>query len=89
MAKQNNTDSQNKVSTNNSLFLRKRKGCPLSEPGAPKVDYKNIRLLTKFISERGRILPSRITAVSAKKQRELRVAIKRARMLALLPFVKQ
>jgi small subunit ribosomal protein S18 len=71
------------------LFLRRRKGCPLSEPNAPKVDYKNINLLKRFVSVRGRILPSRITAVSAKKQRELRAAIKRARVLALLPFVKQ
>lgn len=70
------------------MFLRRRKGCPLSEPESPAVDYKNIALLSKFISERGRILPSRITFVSAKKQRELKIAIKRARVLALLPFVR-
>lgn len=69
------------------VFFRRRKICPLSKPGAPAIDYKDLRLLTRFISERGRILPSRITAVSAKKQRELSRAIKRARMLALLPFV--
>lgn len=70
-----------------SFFRRKSRGCPLSEPGAPVVDYKNPKLLLRFLSERGRILPRRITYVSAKKQRELKNAIKRARMLALLPFV--
>ena len=58
--------------------------CPLSEKGAPSVDYKNIKLLKKYISETGRILPSRITSVSQKKQKELSRAIKRARVLALL-----
>jgi len=70
------------------LFFRKQSLCPLSKPDSPKIDYKNIKLLTKYISEGGRILPSRITYVSAKKQKELRLAIKRARSLALLPFVK-
>ena len=58
--------------------------CPLSGKNAPIVDYKNIRLLKKYISESGRILPSRITSVSQKKQKELSRAIKRARLLALL-----
>jgi small subunit ribosomal protein S18 len=51
------------------------------------IDYKDVRLLSRFLSERGKIVPSRITAVSAKKQRELAVAIKRARFLGLLPYV--
>ena len=68
-------------------FSRRRKSCPFSGPNAPVIDYKDIRLLQRYISERGKIVPSRITAVSAKKQRELRQAIKRARFLALLPFV--
>ena len=68
------------------VFFRRRKGCPLSVKGAPEVDYKNPDLLTKFISEGGRILPSRITNICAKKQRQLKRAIKVARMLALLPF---
>jgi small subunit ribosomal protein S18 len=76
-------------SNNKQSFFRRRKGCPLSEIDSPIVDYKNIKLLTKFISERGRILPSRITGVSAKKQRELKKAIKRARTLALLPFAQK
>ena len=69
------------------VFFKRKKSCPLSHPEAPAVDYKDPKLLGRFISERGRILPSRITAVSAKKQRALRKAIKQARFLALLPFV--
>ncbi|CCQ74429.1 30S ribosomal protein S18 [Magnetospira sp. QH-2] len=68
-------------------FFRRRKTCPFSGDGAPKIDYKDIRLLGRFISERGKIVPSRITAVSGKKQRELAKAIKRARYLGLLPYV--
>jgi len=68
-------------------FYRRRKSCPFSGPNAPKIDYKDVRLLSRFLSERGKIVPSRITAVSAKKQRELARAIKRARFLALLPYV--
>jgi len=68
-------------------FYRRRKSCPFSGPNAPKIDYKDVRLLSRFLSERGKIVPSRITAVSAKKQRELANAIKRARFLALLPYV--
>ncbi len=61
-----------------------KKKCPLSIKGAPKIDYKNIKLLKKYISENGKILPSRITNISQKKQRELSLSIKRARNLALL-----
>ena len=71
------------------VFFRRRKSCPLTGPNAPAVDYKDTKLLGRFISERGKILPSRITAVSAKKQRALSQAIKRARNLALLPYVVQ
>ena len=60
------------------------KKCPLSEKGAPVVDYKNIRLLRKYITENGKIMPSRITSVCQKKQRELSLSIKRARNLALI-----
>ena len=70
-------------------FFRRRKSCPFSGPNAPKIDYKDVKLMQRFISERGKIVPSRITAVSAKKQRELTVAIKRARFLALLPYLLQ
>ena len=70
-------------------FFRRRKTCPFSGSNAPKIDYKDVKLLQRYLSERGKIVPSRITAVSAKKQRELARAIKRARNLALLPFVIQ
>ena len=68
-------------------FFRRRKTCPFSSDSSPKIDYKDVKLLSRYLSERGKIVPSRITAVSAKKQRELSRAIKRARNLALLPFV--
>jgi small subunit ribosomal protein S18 len=68
-------------------FHRRRKTCPFSGDKAPKIDYKDVRLLQRFISERGKIVPSRITAVSAKKQRELAQAIKRARFMSLLPYI--
>ena len=61
----------------------KRK-CPLSGKGSPVIDYKNIRLLKKYVSENGKILPSRITSVSQNKQRQLSLSIKRARNLALI-----
>ena len=60
------------------------KKCPLSGKGAPVVDYKNIRLLRKYMTENGKIMPSRITSVCQKKQRELSLSIKRARNLALI-----
>lgn len=68
-------------------FQRRRKTCPFTGDKALKIDYKDIRLLQRYISERGKIVPSRITAVSHKKQRELARAIKRARFLALIPYV--
>ena len=68
-------------------FFRRRKSCPFAGAKAPKIDYKNVKLMSRFISERGKIMPSRITAVSAKKQRELTRAIKKARFLALIPYI--
>ena len=68
-------------------FFRRRKSCPFAGPKAPKIDYKDVKLLSRFISERGKIVPSRITAVSAKKQRELARAIKKSRFLALIPYL--
>ena len=68
-------------------FFRRRKTCPFSSDQSPKIDYKDVKLLQRFLSERGKIVPSRITAVSAKKQRILAQAIKRARFLALLPYL--
>ena len=68
-------------------FFRRRKTCPFSGDNAPKINYKDVKLLQRYISERGKIVPSRITAVSSKKQRELATAIKRARFMALIPYV--
>jgi len=68
-------------------FFRRKKTCPFSGANAPKIDYKDVKLLQRFISERGKIVPSRITAVSTKKQRLLAIAIKRARFMALLPYL--
>jgi small subunit ribosomal protein S18 len=68
-------------------FFRRRKSCPFTGPNTPKIDYKDVRLLQRYISERGKIVPARISAVCTKKQRELARAIKRARFLGLLPYV--
>lgn len=70
-------------------FFRRRKSCPFSGKNAPKIDYKDTRLLQGYMSERGKIVPSRITAVSAKKQRELAQAIKRARFIGIMPYAVQ
>ena len=67
-------------------FFRRRKTCPFTGPNAPKIDFKDVKLLQRYISERGKMVPSRITAVSTKKQRALAQAIKRARFLGLLPY---
>tara|TARA_B100000035_G_scaffold228080_1_gene196398 strand:+ start:161 stop:433 length:273 start_codon:yes stop_codon:yes gene_type:complete len=79
--KQSNFAKLSIFQPNKSRF---KKSCPLSVKGAPKVDYKNVKLLKKYMSENGKILPSRITNVCQKKQRELSVSIKRARNLSLL-----
>tara|TARA_B000000532_G_C18628401_1_gene302941 strand:- start:184 stop:456 length:273 start_codon:yes stop_codon:yes gene_type:complete len=83
----NNKNKQNnfaKLSIFQPNKYKFKKSCPLSIKGAPKIDYKNIKLLRKYVSENGKILPSRITNVSQKKQRELSLSIKRARNLALI-----
>lgn len=68
-------------------FFRRRKTCPFSGENAPKIDWKDTKTLSRFISERGKIIPSRISAVSAKKQRKLAKAIKVSRFMGLLPYV--
>ena len=80
-SKQNNFAKLSIFQPNKYKF---KKSCPLSAKGAPIVDYKNIKLLKRYISENGKILPSRITNISQKKQRELSLSIKRARNLALI-----
>ena len=84
----NNKDNENLDSMQNTKsFFRRKKTCPFSGPKAIPIDYKDIKTLEKFISERGKIIPARISAVSSPKQRKLAQAIKRARILALLPFI--
>ena len=70
----------------NVPFEEKRRFCPFSQKNSPKIDYKDIRLLSRYISEKGKILPSRITNVSNKKQKDLSKAIKRARFLGLISY---
>jgi small subunit ribosomal protein S18 len=65
---------------------RRRKTCPFSVDGAPVIDYKDLEMLKRYVSDRGKLMPSRITGVSAKYQRQLTTAIKRARQIALLPY---
>ena len=90
MKKRKKFNSKRKTSKYSKLSLFQKPGikffrpCPLSEKNAPPLDYKNIKLLKKYISEGGRILPSRITSVSLKKQKKLSKEIKRARLLALI-----
>ncbi|SNR82487.1 30S ribosomal protein S18 [Desulfurobacterium atlanticum] len=69
-------------------FIRRKKYCKFCAQKIEKIDYKNVELLKPFISERGRIIPRRISGVCSKHQRQLAKAVKRARHLALLPFVK-
>ena len=88
--KRKSSDRKNKQATFNKLSLfhgnryKFKRRCPLSVKGAPVVDYKNISLLKKYMSENGKMLPSRITNISQKKQRQLSLSIKRARNLALV-----
>jgi len=78
------TSSFSKLSLFQKPGIRFNRPCPLSGKEAPIVDYKNIKILKKYISETGRILPSRVTSVSLNKQRELSRSIKRARILGLI-----
>ena len=71
------------------MFAKKRKNCPFKTSGFTDIDYKDIETLKLFITEKGKILPRRITGVSYYFQRKLKKAIKRARYVALLPFVAQ
>ena len=90
MFKKRNNNKKNKQSNFAKLSIfqsqkyKFKKNCPLSGKGAPIVDYKNIKLLKKYIPENGKILPSRITSISQKKQRLLSLSIRRARNLALI-----
>ncbi len=72
-----------------SPFEERKRFCPFSQKNSPKIDYKDLRLISRYISEKGKIVPSRITNVSRSKQKKLSVAIKRARFLALMSFTNK
>ena len=81
---------KNKIDKKNNIpFEERKKFCPFSQKNSPKIDYKDIKLLTRYISEKGKIIPSRITNVSNKKQKELSLAIKRARFLSLMSYTEK
>ena len=82
--KKNNQNNFSKLSVFQNQKYKFKKKCPLSGKSAPIIDYKNIKLLKRYVSENGKILPSRITSVSQRKQRDLSISIKRARNLALI-----
>tara|TARA_B100000123_G_C25566316_1_gene356321 strand:+ start:303 stop:572 length:270 start_codon:yes stop_codon:yes gene_type:complete len=84
LKRKNTQNNFSKLSVFQNQKYKFKKKCPLSGKGAPIVDYKNIKLLRRYVSENGKILPSRITSVSQKKQRDLSLSIKRARNLALI-----
>ena len=89
MKKNRNNKSRNKDDSKNSPFEDRKKFCPFSNKNSPNIDYKDLKLLTKYISEKGKIIPSRITNVSRGKQKELSLAIKRARFLALMSYTNK
>ena len=84
---QKDRKNEDNDSSGSKPFFRRKKTCPFSGPEAIAIDFRDTRTLSKFISERGKIIPARISAVSAPKQRRLAQAIKRARVLALMPYL--
>ena len=87
--KRNKRKTTNRDEKSNSPFENRARFCPFSQINSPKIDYKDIRLLSRYISEKGKIVPSRITGVSRKKQKELSKAIKRARFLSLMSYTNK
>ena len=87
--KKNKSKNFSREENNNSPFENRKKFCPFSQPNSPTIDYKDIKLLSRYLSEKGKIVPSRITGVSKKKQKELSKAIKRARFLSLLSYTNK
>ena len=89
MKKNKKIKNRNRDENKNSPFEERKKFCPFSQKNSPKIDYKDTKLLMRYISEKGKITPSRITNVSSKKQKELSKAIKRARFIALMSYTKK
>ncbi len=81
--------NKDRNSQKKQLFLKKVKSCPFSGKNAPKIDYKNVKLLEKYISEKGKIIPSRISFVSSDKQRLLAREIKKSRTVALISHIRK
>ncbi len=89
MKKNKKFKTRNRDDNKNSPFEERKKFCPFSQKNSPIIDYKDTRLLSRYVSEKGKIIPSRITNVSRSKQLELSKAIKRARFLALMSFTNK
>ena len=89
MKKNKKFKTRNRDDNKNSPFEERKKFCPFSQKNSPIIDYKDTKLLSRYISEKGKIIPSRITNVSRSKQLELSKAIKRARFLALMSFTNK
>ena len=89
MKKTKNRNSKPREDRKNSPFEDRKRFCPFSQKISPVIDYKDIKLLSRYISEKGKITPSRITNVSSKKQKQLSRAIKRARFLSLMSYTQK
>ena len=89
MMKRNKSKTYSKDENSNSPFDARKKFCPFSQKNSPIIDYKDTKLLTRYLSEKGKIVPSRITGVSSKKQKLLSIAIKRARFLSLISYTNK
>ena len=87
--KKNKRTNNTREEKNNSPFESRKRFCPFSQLNSPIIDYKDVKLLSRYLSEKGKIVPSRITGVSRKKQKELAKAIKRARFLSLLSYTNK
>ena len=89
MKKNKKNYSKNREDRKNSPFEERKKFCPFSQKNSPIIDYKDVKMLSRYVSEKGKIIPSRITNVSRAKQKELSIAIKRSRFLALMSFTNK
>ena len=87
--KKNNRKKKYRETKKVSAFEERKRFCPFSQKNSPTIDYKDTKLLTRYISEKGKMTPSRITNVARIKQKELSTAIKRSRFLALLAYTKK
>ena len=89
MKRNKNTNSKPREERKNSPFEDRKRFCPFSQKGSPMIDYKDVKMLSRYISEKGKITPSRITNVASSKQKKLSQAIKRARFLGLMSYTQK